>query len=78
MKHTAGSPLDPGDQKLRESRMPLTAELLSGVWLVIAAFVFTYSFTLAGAAGFWCAASSSRPWRSLGWRCRTRCAGWAW
>lgn len=43
----------PGDQKLRESRLPLAAEFLAGVWLLVAAFVFSYSVTLAGAAGFW-------------------------
>lgn len=41
------------DTKLRESRLPVAAEFLAGVWLVIAAFVFDYSLTLAGVAGFW-------------------------
>lgn len=43
----------PKDRKLRESRLPLAAEFLAGVWLFLAAFLFTYSFTLAGDAGFW-------------------------
>jgi hypothetical protein len=43
----------PRDRKLRESRLPLAAEFLAGGWLFAAAFVFTYSSTLAGAAGFW-------------------------
>ncbi|MEV6898742.1 SPW repeat protein [Amycolatopsis sp. NPDC051372] len=45
--------LDPGDRKLRESRLTLAAELLTGVWLVIAACVFTWADTLAADAGFW-------------------------
>ncbi|MGW4487355.1 SPW repeat domain-containing protein [Amycolatopsis sp. NPDC004368] len=45
--------LDPGDRKLRESRLPLAAEGLAGVWLVIAACVFTWAYTLAAGAGFW-------------------------
>ncbi|HWD05289.1 MAG TPA: hypothetical protein VG674_22855 [Amycolatopsis sp.] len=53
MKKSLLALLDPGDQKLRESRLPLTAELLCGGWLLVAAFVFTYSATLAGDRGFW-------------------------
>jgi hypothetical protein len=41
------------DQKMREGRLPIAAEFLVGVWLVVAAFVFSYSVTLAGSAGFW-------------------------
>ena len=41
------------DQKMREGRLPVTAELLTGVWLIVAAFLFRYSVTLAGFAGFW-------------------------
>ncbi|WP_245633627.1 SPW repeat domain-containing protein [Amycolatopsis jejuensis] len=45
--------LMPRDRKLRESRLPLAAEFLAGVWLVIAAFAYSYTFTLSAAAGFW-------------------------
>ncbi|MEU0529066.1 SPW repeat domain-containing protein [Amycolatopsis tolypomycina] len=41
------------DQKMREGRLPIAGELLAGVWLLVAAFLFSYSVTLAGAAGFW-------------------------
>ncbi|WP_406630485.1 SPW repeat protein [Amycolatopsis sp. WGS_07] len=45
--------LTPQDRKLRESRLPLAAEFLAGAWLVIAAFAYSYAFTLSEAAGFW-------------------------
>ncbi|MEU4674006.1 SPW repeat protein [Amycolatopsis sp. NPDC023774] len=50
---TKTSALSAQDQKLRESRLPLAAELLTGVWLIVAACVFTWAATLAGEAGFW-------------------------
>ncbi|MBB4689110.1 SPW repeat domain-containing protein [Amycolatopsis jiangsuensis] len=53
MKRAVAAGLDPGDRKLRESRLTLGAELLAGAWLIVAAFVFTYAFTLAGDTGFW-------------------------
>ena len=41
------------DPKLREGRLPVAAEFLAGAWLVIAAFAYDYSFTVAGSAGRW-------------------------
>ncbi|MGW7536454.1 SPW repeat domain-containing protein [Amycolatopsis sp. NPDC054798] len=50
---TALTALTPRDRKLRESRLPITAEFLAGAWLVVAAFAYSYSFTLSATAGFW-------------------------
>jgi hypothetical protein len=41
------------DRKMREGRLPIAAEFVAGAWLVVAAFLFSYSVTLAGTAGFW-------------------------
>ncbi|WP_020658579.1 SPW repeat domain-containing protein [Amycolatopsis benzoatilytica] len=51
--NTALTGLRTRDRKLRESRLPLTAEFIAGVWLVIAAFAYSYSYTLSAVAGFW-------------------------
>ncbi|MDX3191728.1 SPW repeat protein [Streptomyces sp. MN03-5084-2B] len=41
------------DRKMREGRLPVAGEFVVGAWLVVAAFLFDYSVTLAGSAGFW-------------------------